>query len=240
MLKNIFIYVILFGFIFSFYTINADSSNKNTINELIDMMEVAEQKKIDIQTWSAYAKQDNIQAKTTSEVDQIIDEMQKKYMNFQWRDEKERNNHYREIIGTKHDSGLNKRIVLTAYESHGKHEVSMTFQVVGEEWDSDIMTKLEEDLNDESIFYTVRGIIKKEQNDLQNVAFQLVEAFSGEVEEGLKEEDFVSLSAYTDNWNSSIAVDTEKNINLQVGVRTTQNSDTINVTVGTPIITSEY
>lgn len=76
--------------------------------------------------------------------------------------------------------------------------------------------------------------------DLYSQANELVRAFSGVSVEELKEETFVSLSAYTELWEQAIYTGHQHKMNLQVALRTEGLGSKTTVTIGTPIITSEY
>ena len=69
----------------------------------------------------------------------------------------------------------------------------------------------------------------------------LLNRFSGKTVESLNEENFISLSAYTDNWDTKIPLGNEEFMNLHIAYRNSnENSGITKVTIGTPIITSEY
>jgi hypothetical protein len=76
--------------------------------------------------------------------------------------------------------------------------------------------------------------------DLYLQANELVESFSAVPVEELKEETFVSLSAYTEQWEQAIYTGQNQKMNLQVALRSEGFDGETTVTVGTPIITSEY
>ncbi|WNB92339.1 YwmB family TATA-box binding protein [Bacillus sp. NEB1478] len=76
--------------------------------------------------------------------------------------------------------------------------------------------------------------------DLYFKANELVQSFSGISVEELKEETFVSLSAYTEQWEQAIYTGHNHKMNLQVALRTEGMGSKTTVTIGTPIITSEY
>lgn len=81
-------------------------------------------------------------------------------------------------------------------------------------------------LNDDSLFATGK---------------RYTEQLGATIQEVLKEETFVSLSAYNNEWDTGIALVNGNNMNVQVALR--QNPDLgqqTRVTLGTPIITTEY
>ena len=69
----------------------------------------------------------------------------------------------------------------------------------------------------------------------------LLNKYSGKNIQNLKEENFISLSAYTENWDTKIPLGNEEFMNLHIAYRNSnENSGITKVTIGTPIITSEY
>lgn len=92
------------------------------------------------------------------------------------------------------------------------------------------------------LFSNVKGHYTNEDHtSLENKVTSILDAFQAVQVEGLLEEDFVSISAFSSNWKDGIYSNNKK-INLQVGLRLEQTSTkcVTNVIVGTPIITIEY
>lgn len=58
--------------------------------------------------------------------------------------------------------------------------------------------------------------------------------------ESLVEDHFVALSSLSTKWKNKIKLDKNKEMNLQIGMRFNPKTYKLNVTVGTPIIISEY
>jgi hypothetical protein len=208
----------------------------------MDIIDVVENKNIEIKSWSAYSKEENIIVGSANEIEKLIEDIKKENAYFEWSNEDVKNGHYRKVVGKSANAdNLNERIVITSYESAGKQSISVTRQITGKRWSAGIQELVSEKVKSDSIYFTVRGTLKEVENhDLENAAKDLVAAFSGEVKEGLIESDFVSLSAYNKNWDLGIAINQEDDINLQVGLRNSGQSDSVNVTIGTPIITTEY
>ena len=82
----------------------------------------------------------------------------------------------------------------------------------------------------------LNGMIDKK---LKKKANELVKEFNATSVEDLIEPNFVSVSAFTNEWKESIK--TEKHqMNLQVSLRNAGMGEKLTVTVGTPIVTTEY
>ena len=71
---------------------------------------------------------------------------------------------------------------------------------------------------------------------MQNKTNQVLKDLSARAIEQVEERAFVSVSAYNKKWDDALS--TNREINVQIAIRSTDNKDTI--VVGTPIITSEY
>ncbi|ARW08634.1 YwmB family TATA-box binding protein [Bacillus atrophaeus] len=90
------------------------------------------------------------------------------------------------------------------------------------------------------IFTCLKGHLDGKMNIvLQKNANQLVKEFKAKPVENVVEPNFVSISAYTDEWNDSIMTPEHK-MNLQVALRSAGMGEKHTVTVGTPIVTTEY
>ncbi|MCY8092760.1 YwmB family TATA-box binding protein [Bacillus haynesii] len=91
-----------------------------------------------------------------------------------------------------------------------------------------------------AIFTCLKGHLNGMMNVvLQKKANELVHEFDAKSVEDLIEPNFVSISAYTNEWKESIK--TEKHLmNLQVSLRNAGMGEKLTVTVGTPIVTTEY
>ncbi|WP_096185853.1 YwmB family TATA-box binding protein [Evansella halocellulosilytica] len=91
------------------------------------------------------------------------------------------------------------------------------------------------------IFLRIEGKVAGDDHDVYETGQHIVEAFQADLVEELHEDSFVSLSAYTPLWGKSIETNGES-MNLQVALRTqkTRLGGETTVTIGTPIITTEY
>jgi hypothetical protein len=74
---------------------------------------------------------------------------------------------------------------------------------------------------------------------LQKKAEMLANEFQAKPVEYLVESNFVSLSAYTDKWEQFIMTSNDK-MNVQIAIRSSEMNENHTITVGTPIVTTEY
>lgn len=90
------------------------------------------------------------------------------------------------------------------------------------------------------IFTCLNGHLDDNMNIvLQKKANQLLNEFQARSVEHVVEPSFVSISAYTDEWKESIMTSKHK-MNLQIALRSAGMGGKHIVTVGTPIVTTEY
>ncbi|MDG5787293.1 YwmB family TATA-box binding protein [Evansella sp. AB-P1] len=94
----------------------------------------------------------------------------------------------------------------------------------------------------EDIFLRMEGTVTGDEADnVKQWGQVIIDALSADVVEDLQEETFVSLSAHTPLWEQEIVTNGEK-MNVQIALRSINNGlggETI-VTIGTPLITTEY
>ncbi|WP_332630042.1 YwmB family TATA-box binding protein [Halalkalibacter flavus] len=242
-MKNIIIYCVLLSAIFGLYKTQAVSSDTDQLHELKEIMEVVTEENMNIRDWTVYSKQEQTKVKNAKEFDRFIVNLKDDYRDFKWVEEEVRNGEYRKIVGTKSNKETiaAERIVVTAHESLDQQMVSMTYQITGDKWCEEMFEVINQKVIGNDHYVTVRTTMDREEDqELDHVASNLVESFSGEVKEGLVESHFVSVSAYTAYWGSGIAINDSEQINMQIGVRDVGNGSSVDVTIGTPIITAEY
>lgn len=123
------------------------------------------------------------------------------------------------------------------------------YEITGVDFDKnlDLFSNLEKKVksnfsSNTRLFSYVKGHYKQENNhSLENKVDAILNTFEAKEVEGLVEEQFVSISAFSPKWKDGI-YSNDKKINLQVGLRLEQTETkwVTNVIVGTPIITIEY
>lgn len=136
-------------------------------------------------------------------------------------------------------SSYEERVVVTWSKENTKENTFIIFEVSGAKWDPKYIQKTNKIFSEKPIIYTcVQGVLNdKIEGVLQNKTNQVLKDLSARAIEQIEERAFVSVSAYNKKWDDALSTNREK-INVQIGIRSTDNKDTI--VVGTPIITSEY
>lgn len=205
---------------------------------------------VTINSWSLHTKEKmGFKSKTsgktltTSEIKQLLP-------GYTW-EEKEDHDGIVKNIGTKMDSkkGIKDTFTLITYPGNGRNSTYLIYnmQVSGfnqEEWrtayehyKSQKTQIFTEHAPDFTCFRGVKDV--KIEIVLYKEADKLLKAFSASKVEEVNEETFVSLSAYHKKWKANITTNNQR-MNLQIALRDTGLGGATTVTIGTPIITTEY
>jgi TATA-box binding len=179
------------------------------------------------------------------------EELKRNYPEFRWAVEKDESGHQKMIgLFKRDDIGITEKVTIITYPQKDQFKSYFIYAVEGlvntnQNWkkiQNLVDHRAEESVGgNPKIFSCVTGTYGDRMVvDLYSQANELVNAFSGVSVEELKEETFVSLSAYTEQWEQAIYTGHQHKMNLQVALRTEGLGSETTVTIGTPIITSEY
>lgn len=231
--------------IISIFIKEAKASNIND-NELMQITEVANQQNIEIDKWSMYIKEPITKYDNLLDIKNRIEEIKAKEKGYTWTKLHFNEDHYK-ITGERKNSHTqtNEKILLIYFPKNDKFNLSVTYDVKGSSWNkqrwSEVSNLYKSKIEKFSVFYTVEGVTSIDK-PLLTEATGLLQMFSGESIQSLNEEGFVSLSAFTQRWKTKLPVGNGKYMNLHIAYRNTNDSSSnkTRVTIGTPIITSEY
>jgi len=217
----------------------------NYNNELMQITEIAKQHNIEIDKWSMYIKEPITEYTNTIDINKRIKEIKSVEREFKWTKTQFKEGHYK-IIGERESSNLdiNEKILIIYFPLKDKYNLSITYDIKGSNWDkkkwSNISTLYKSKIENGSVYYTVEGTTRINE-PIYEEATNLLKSFSGEKLQSLNEKNFVSVSAYTDRWNTKLPLGNNQFMNLHIVYRNSNDSnENIKVTIGTPIITSEY
>ncbi|MBY6037315.1 YwmB family TATA-box binding protein [Fictibacillus nanhaiensis] len=180
------------------------------------------------------------------------EELKRNYPEFNWAVTEDEAGHHK-MTGLNHraDMKVTEKITVITYPHKDQSASYFIYAVEGlvetnPNWKKQIEPLLENRIEksvggNPKIFSCVTGTYgDKMVVDLYSQANELVQAFSAVSVEELREETFVSLSAYNEQWEQAIYTGQQHKMNLQVALRTEGLGSKTTVTIGTPIITSEY
>jgi len=217
------------------------SGYSDSQSDLLDIAEVAEKNGVTIKAWTVYSRESIGHVSSKEEMNARFDAIMNDRQAFSWVKEKEQVDHHYVTTGTKVDAnGITQRIVVTAYQTGGVFELNVSHEFSGEKWDEETLHFFESQDFDGETFYTIRGTTEKKASGLSEQARDIMSDFKGTEVEGLHEPSFVSLSAYSDKLETSVMTREHEKMNLQIGLRTMSADEYVGVTIGTPIITTEY
>lgn len=213
-------------------------------NELNQITKIAVQNNINVNTWTMYIKEPIKQFTTMSDLGKSVSTFIETEKDYTWSKKQAEKDHFK-IEGKKESSNLEleEKVLIIIYSQNGKYNLSITYDIKGKwnerKWPA-IFNMYKNKIESYSTFYTVQGTANVEQS-LYNEASHLLADFSGEEVQSLNENNFVSLSAYTERWENKLPLGDNQNMNLHIAYRaSSESTNEVKVTIGTPIITSEY
>lgn len=232
--------IILAGIIMlSFYMKQDEVVGKE--ERVIFIINSLEKMEASIQEWSIYYKHDIQDIKSLDDLRTIESDMKNKYPNFKWSREVVKEHHFK-LTGIKINDESKEQLSITAIKEGGKYKVSQTFNYTGIKWSIKRYLKILKDVkNPDNLFFTVKGIIDQPwRSNLSSEAKMILKELSASPIESLEERDFVSISAYKEQWGPRLLTRNNKNMNLQLGLRRNGEEGLTRIIVGSPIIIVEY
>lgn len=226
----------------------AESSRNH--HKLALMAEQLEKHHLTLSKWTLYTRGNMGFSKDLNGYLDTVKKLQDKMPELQWSTEPVKVRGEWKVSGSKvHDDGSVERLTVIAYPHKKQYQSYFIYALEGtllpksgfEETERRFYQKAEKFASKNlNYFSCMSGITDdKMKFGLYNEAHELVSSFSAVPIEELQEETFVSLSAYTALWDDAITTAQDK-MNLQIAVRTDGLGGRTTVTIGTPIITSEY
>ena len=224
---------------------NKPSQAQADLSQANQFADVLQQKGLTVSEWSIYARE--TESQSNKSLQKVELELESKLPNFSWTHEKEGS----KIVGIRQIGNFKERVVATADSQILKQDgqVYILYQLIGKNWTvkvkkqaSNIITKsLSKIFNKKpKIFTCVKGTMgDKLESVLQGMKSDLLKTFHATELEHVKEGAFISVSAYTKQWNDALSVNQEK-MNFQLAIRENDVDHKTTITLGSPIITVEY
>lgn len=225
--------------------------NKTTVadaqQEIVTLASVFQNENILVTGWSLYARESLESIRDQEDVSDLVKDLQAKLPNWKWTSSNDSN--HGEIIATSESSRLQEKIKIISTDINGQVNSYILYEVRGQSWNKDTLAFLNNNLPGR-IFDIFRGnartfsCIEGEINDKINSALpvyksELLKAFNAKEIEGLEEDSFISVSAFSPLFDKSLS--SEHDMNMQLGLRKTDRLGAkTTLVVGTPIITIEY
>ena len=252
---HIIFYGIILAGLYLGFSGSGQATADNSFQELKSILEVMDKHDIEVTEWTLYTREHlNHWTEPSGYFDEFV-ALQEKTANFDWEPNltKQRNGQMRAVATLDHrNKGILETLTYIVFPHNEQHHSYLIYEVEGTEkvtekdWQelSPVLNSRLEDLfqTNAKIFTCATGNASdKLKSSLYEKAEMLVNEFSGQKIEQLKEETFISVSAYTNVWNDAITTANDQNMNLQVAIREKERlGGETTVTIGTPIITTEY
>jgi hypothetical protein len=233
---------------------SGEATGDKPFDDLQKILAVMDKHEIEVTDWTLYSREQLNNWKTSGEYDSEFNLLKEKTNQFEWEpltEDPQRSQMKAVATLTHNDLGVTETLSYIIYPHNDQlhsyliYNVHGTRQLSEAQWKTllPITESRLEDLfhKNTKIFTCATGNGSDKLNlGLSEQADKLLADFSAQTIESLKEETFISISAYTNTWNNAIATNNQ-NMNLQVAIRAKERlGGKTTVTIGTPIITTEY
>ncbi|USK33709.1 YwmB family TATA-box binding protein [Bacillus sp. F19] len=215
--------------------------------ELGTIVEGMEAQGIDVKKWSLFSKE-MISAENQS-FKEIMKLLQTQFRHYKWSNESvDGKIHKVSGIFFNKKMGFTEKLQIQSTDTNGQKQSYILYELSGEGSGKNWIQLHEYaqtrsfDIFHENptIFTCVNGQLDDKMSSVLQVKVNgLLKQFNAVPVEQLKEDSFISVSARTSDWDHLIPTD-EGSMNIQIALRGAGLGNNTSVTVGTPIITSEY
>ncbi|WMM33889.1 YwmB family TATA-box binding protein [Shouchella clausii] len=212
------------------------------------MLELARQEQLHVISWQVRAKGNEEVVHSKGEYEQKVDAFAAEHPTFERQPLESNQDSWSEVFIQDRGNGLQEVVKWLAVKDEGQIILMKSYELIASAEESVFdQALLKERLNrlemeSALLFYQLTAETTTLNDDsLFATGKRYMEQLGATIQEVLKEETFVSLSAYNNEWDTGIALENGNNMNVQVALR--QNPDLgqqTRVTLGTPIITTEY
>ncbi len=230
---------ITFLFFFSFLILSSSAYGQNfdVYKNLNNVLKVVSENQIEVREWRIYYRsiKENVEQ---ADLNQMVTTI-KRDESFTWSEEGNEI-HHKTITGVKGNNKEGIQITISLIKNGDLFDVSQSYEIRGSNWVSLNKVKafhIPAQFKKGNPYITVAG--KKVEQDINQLESNLLDSLSASYVEGLKERNFVSVSGLSSKFDDSIQTKTGKAFNVQIGLRKSENKE-IHITMGTPIITTEY
>ncbi|WP_157800917.1 YwmB family TATA-box binding protein [Bacillus solitudinis] len=234
-----------------YFHIHAELLAQETMDALPALVKLTESEGLDVQEWQLLARDVQGVIKNKASFLQHVHNMSVKLSEFDFDEPDTSTSEWQARAVLHHPTTkMVETIHIYAYPSNGELVLSYTYVIKGQSATSLESVETQQlvadrrnvlNLKKTKVFSQIQSSYTlDESKPLNETASHLVSALGAVEIEELNEETFVSISAYTDEWEDYILTD-DKKMNVQVAIRQDiRMGYGTTVTIGTPIITTEY
>jgi TATA-box binding len=237
MKKIFYLFLIVISFASTLFLYkNQISSADSGVGQLDRFATVLNKKDISVTNWNLYARE----VRMNTSANKVAANLKNKLKNYKW------TNKDQKIIGISKHTSVTERIVVTSTNDNSSYII---YELTGTKWDQrtkkETKVLLQQSMENifskkPTIFTCIKGTMGgKIEGVLQGMKNDFLDTFKATKIEEIKEGAFISVSAYTEQWNDALVANGKK-INLQIAIRENKVDESKTIIIGTPIITVEY
>lgn len=243
--KKILIIVVFIGFIL------ANVGNKTTVADgELDLLKIAsalQDENILITEWSLHAREKMEMLDKVEKIKDYTEELKQRFPDWEW--SVQASEGHLEAVAVLNHGSETETIKILSTPIKDQFQTYVIYEAKGQGWDQKVEQTLSKRMANRitDIFRgnaTTFSCIKGEFNDKMDRTLpleikRLLTVFKAKEVEALKEDAFISSSAYSTMFSESVEAGKEE-MNLQLGIRNQGMGGKTTIVVGTPIITIEY
>lgn len=225
---------------------SGEAAGNESLQTLRTIARVFHNNGIEPKQWTVYTREYSRQIQNDAAFFQKLDELKRENQAFRWSFEVAR--HMKKVTGIYKRPFFQEKIQLIMTATKDKPQTYILYEVKGLHWSEKIgeeATKAIEKKSNQlfvkqpTFFTCMNGEFSGNmKGGLFHNALHLLREFQATPVESLQEESLVSLSAYTEQWES-VLLTNDHPMNIQLALRERLGGKT-SIVVGTPIITIEY
>ncbi|WP_282155988.1 YwmB family TATA-box binding protein [Cytobacillus gottheilii] len=210
-------------------------------DKLIFVVKSLEKLNASINEWSIYYRFEDRYIDSEENFRELEWKLKNKYSDYLWVKDID-NDHHVTLTGKHTRNESREQVSLTIFKDGARYKVLQTYSFTAESWSTERYLNIVQGLEDpKNLYFTVKADVNKDKLlKLSDQAKRILGELSAEPVESLVKDDFVSISAFNDNWANHIPTKDNGKINLQLGMRKDVIDSLINITIGSPIIIVEY
>ncbi|MCT2535099.1 YwmB family TATA-box binding protein [Aquibacillus koreensis] len=240
MIKPRFIFIVLVVMILVISQKTFTSASSNMLHEVDEIANLVKQENLAIGEWQVIVKE----KQAIETFDQNMDYIQNKFPNATFVTKQTEN--ATTYVWDHHKTDQVTETYTMVVANHDSPSFDISYKITGKRWNNKIKQQnakdmetitreiFTENLTKFSCITTQSGVIMKEVSLLET----LTEKLQVQTLDYLQEEDFVVLSGYTPRWQTVLPA-SDASMNVQLAFREGLGGKTT-ITIGTPIITTEY
>ncbi|WP_374719846.1 YwmB family TATA-box binding protein [Parageobacillus toebii] len=226
---------------------SGEAMGNESLQPLKTIARVLEDNEVEIEQWTVYTREYAQHIRNDATFFKKLDELKNENRAFHWH--LEANHHMKKATGIYNRPFFQEKIQLVMTDTKDKPQTYILYEVKGVGWSEKKWKEIVETIEKKSsqlfvkqptFFTCIKGDFSDNmEGGLFYNALHLLSEFQATPVESLQEESFVSLSAYTGQWENALPTSKHQPMNIQLALRERLGGKTA-VVIGTPIITIEY